>query len=324
MRPPAKPRVQPKPVAAKSAMPAPAAPSRAPESAPTRSAADTLTEAIPRAELPSPARRKLPRPPRPAKTEAASAKGQRGRPTVSTAMAQRLAERRAMQRHRILKRLGLWSAVLAALAGVVHVVFFSSVLALDTGRVTITGQGTTVDVAQVQQIVNQEAGVPLPRIDTVGLRSRLLELDPVKDVRIMRAWPHGLEVTLTSREPVAAVPVEEGLALVDPEGVRVGTVPEPPEGLPVIQVALDDEHNPALLAALHVVAGLPPDLLGEVREVSAASRDDVRTTLHSGQEIKWGSDAQVTLKVAVVQTLRQAAPDAHLFDVSSPNLPVTR
>ena len=229
-----------------------------------------------------------------------------------------------MRRHRLLHLAGLWAGAGAVVTGLVWLVFFSPVLALDPARVEITGQGTTVDVAQVQQVVLAEQGVPLPRIDTVGLRSRLLELDAVKDVRIMRAWPHGLEVTLTSREPAAAVPVDEGLALVDPEGVRVGTVPEAPPGLPVIHTSLDAQDTAALEAALHVVAALPADLRAEVTEISAATRDDVRTTLASGQVVKWGSDAQLTLKVAVAQTLRQTAPEAAYFDVSSPRLPVTR
>lgn len=313
MRPPAKPRVQSRPVTAKSAVTAPAAPSRTPRTttprATTSRSAAPPTEAIPR---PEPAKK----PPR--------SGNRRGRPAVSTAMTRRLAEKRAMRRHHLLKVAGLWAGGAVALAALVWVAFFSSLLALDTRRVEITGQGSTVDVAQVQQLVAEHGGTPLPRLDTVGLRAKILELAPVKDVRIMRVWPHGLEVTLTAREPVAAVPVEEGLALVDPEGVRVGTAGEAPAGVPVVHVALDAEHADALHAALHVVAGLPGELLAEVTEISAATRDDVRTTLASGQVIKWGSDARTTLKVAVVQALRQTAPDAQVFDVSSPTLPVTR
>jgi len=229
-----------------------------------------------------------------------------------------------MRRHRMLRTAGRWTAGGVAVATLAWLVLFSPVLALDTRKVEITGQGSTVDVAQVRALIAPADGVPLPRLDTVGLRSEILGLDPVGDVRISRVWPHGLHVALTAREPVAAVPVEGGLALVDPEGVRVGTAAEAPEGIPVIDVGLDDEDAAALQAALHVVAGLPPELLAEVAEVSAATRDDVRTTLGSGQVVKWGSDARITLKVAVVQTLRQAAPDARVFDVSSPHLPVTR
>ncbi|WP_425954283.1 cell division protein FtsQ/DivIB [Xylanimonas sp. McL0601] len=315
MRPPARPRVPPKPAVAKSAMPAPAAPSGTPQRpAPQRpapqqraaKAASPRTEAVPRAPAPRPRDQT------------------RGRPTVSTTMSRRLAEKRAMRRHRVLRSVALWVTSVAVAVGLGWAAFFSPLLALDSGKVDITGQGTTIDVSQVQAVVAEAAGIPLPRLDTVGLRERLLELNAVKDARILRSWPRGLDVQLTSREPVAAVPADDGVALVDPDGVRVGTVPEPPAGLPVVDVGLGPEDAAALEAALHVLAALPPELSAQVTNVTAATRDDVRTTLASGQEVRWGSDARIAVKVAVVQTLRQADPGARIFDVSSPDLPVTR
>ncbi|RZS61288.1 cell division protein FtsQ/DivIB [Xylanimonas ulmi] len=229
-----------------------------------------------------------------------------------------------MRRHLVVRRLGVWAAAVAAVLVLAWAAFVSPLLALDMREVSVTGQGSTIDVAQVQAVIGEEVGVPLPRIDTVALRQRLLELNGVRDASILRDWPHGLAVTLTSREPVAAAPVDDGFALVDADGVRVGTTPEPPEGLPVVEASLDDDQAPALVAALRVLAGLPAELADQVTQVSAATRDDVRTTLSSGQVIKWGSDDRVALKLAVVQALRQAAPDAQVFDVSSPDLPVTR
>ncbi|WP_242496271.1 cell division protein FtsQ/DivIB [Xylanimonas protaetiae] len=239
-------------------------------------------------------------------------------------MTRRLAEKRAMRRHRVLKTLSLWTAAAVALGVVVWGAFFSPLLALDAQRVEITGQGTTIDVAQVQAVVAEKAGMPMPRLDTIDLRNRILELGGVKDVRITRAWPHGLGVALTSREPVAAVPADDGVALVDADGVRVGTVPDRPEGLPEVRVGLGADDAPALQAALRVLAGLPPELASQVTRVTATTRDDVQTTLASGQTVKWGSDQRMALKVAVVQTLQQAAPDASVYDVRSPDLPVTR
>lgn len=239
-------------------------------------------------------------------------------------MARRLAEKRAMQRHRTVRTIALWATGSVLLGVLVWGAFFSPLLALDVQRAEITGQGSTIDVAQVQAVVAERNGVPLPRIDTIGLRNEILELNGVKDVTIHRAWPHGIAVVLTSREPVAAIPADDGIALVDAEGVRVGTVAERPPGLPEIEVGLGPDDAPALEAALHVLAGLPPELSSQVTHASAATRDDVRTTLASGQVVRWGSDDRIALKIAVVRTLQQQAPAAQVFDVSSPDLPVTR
>lgn len=245
---------------------------------------------------------------------------------VSDRLADRLAERTAMARYRVWRRIGWTAAAVVAAAGLVWGAFFSPLLALDPDQVRVSGQGTTVDGGQVRDVVTGEADVPLPRIDTVGLREEILKMNAVKDVEITRSWPDGLTVRLTSREPVAAVPQSGDVyALMDAEGVRVGTVEDAPDDLPAIVVSLSDGAvgRRAMDAALEVLGALPPRLAADIQTVSAATQDDVRTTLSDGRVIRWGSGAQVELKTRVAQTLLRAEPSAKTVDVSSPALPVT-
>ncbi|MFD2796035.1 cell division protein FtsQ/DivIB [Promicromonospora vindobonensis] len=245
---------------------------------------------------------------------------------VSDQLADRLAERTAMARYRVWRRIGWTVATVAAAAGLVWVAFFSPLLALDPEQVRVSGQGTTVDVGEVRDAVTDEAGVPLPRIDTVRLREEILAMNAVKNVEITRSWPDGLTVALTSREPVAAVPQSGDVyALMDAEGVRVGTAEDAPDDLPSIVVSLADgaAGRRAMDAALEVLGALPPRLTADIQTVSAATQDDVRTTLADGRVIRWGSGAQVELKTKVAQTLLRAEPSAKTIDVSSPALPVT-
>lgn len=229
-----------------------------------------------------------------------------------------------MRRHR------WWRRVLAGATGVVvagalaWAALWSPALALDPSEVTIAGGGTTVDVEQVREVVLARAGVPLPRIDTVALRGEILALNGVKDVRVSRAWPTGLDVALTSREPVAAVPHDGQYVLLDPEGVQVGTAAEPPAGLAVVEAPLDDAGARALQAAMHVLAALPPELNAQVVRVTAATQDDVETVLADGRTVRWGGAARIALKVEVARTLLAVEPGAGVVDVSSPDLPVTR
>lgn len=245
---------------------------------------------------------------------------------VSHGMAERLAERDAMRRHRVRTRVLGWVAALLVVAGLAWVAFFSPVLGLDLDKVTVSGEGTVIDPQQVRDVVAAADGVPLPRLDTVALREQVLDLNGVRDVEIRRTWPTGLAVLLESREPVVAVPVDDGFALLDADGVHVRTDPVVPEGLPEIDAPLDDQGARALDAALVLLNALPADLHAQVAEVSAPTRDAVRMTLRDGVVVEWGSSEEAALKVRVLQTLRAVPENAGVtvYDVSAPRLPVTR
>jgi cell division protein FtsQ len=268
-----------------------------------------------------PARAGAPRSPRTAATAVVPA-GQDVPPRVSTAMADRLAERTAMRRHRAWRRVLAWVLVLVLVVGAAVAALWSPVLALEEADVTVSGVDEYVDGAAVQEIVEAPQGTPLPRLDTVAMREELLGLRGVKDVRIARAWPHGLAVEVTPRVPVAAVPDGDGLALLDSSGVRVATRDTAPKGLPQVDVPLDDAL--ALQAALHVLAALPARLAGQVEHVSADTQDAVETVLDDGTTVRWGGSSDLPLKVEAVRTLRSLDEGARTIDVSSPELPVTR
>ena len=229
-----------------------------------------------------------------------------------------------MQRHRSWRVAVAAVLVLALLGGAGWVVGWSDLLALERSEVTVSGEGSTVDADKVREVVEAAAGTPLLRVDTDAMRSEILGLRGVKDVSVRRSWPQGIEVLLTARVPVAAVPDGGRYVLLDGEGVRVGSRSTAPKRLPVVSVPLDDESAGSLRAALAVVSALPADVAREVAQVSAQTQDDVETVLRDGVSVRWGGDADLPLKMEVVETLREVAEDARVIDVSSPELPVTR
>ncbi|MFC8732456.1 cell division protein FtsQ/DivIB [Luteimicrobium sp. NPDC057192] len=245
---------------------------------------------------------------------------------VSTGMVDRLAERAAMRRHRRWRRLAWTLAVLAAVGALVWLAFFSPVLATRAEDVRVVGAGSLVDTAEVEHIAAGADGVPLPRLDTVSLRTRMLDVRGVKDVSIVRDWPHGLTVRVTPREPVAAVPDQGRFALLDADGVRVATVGSAPKGVPVVTVPLDAADHHALDAVLAVLGGLPDALGTQVTAAQASTQDTVELTLRKGVRVVWGSSQDSALKVRVLEALRSAKQTKHasVFDVSAPTLPVTR
>lgn len=248
------------------------------------------------------------------------------RSTVVTGSAERFAERVQMRR-RLTRRRVIGTAVAAiVLAATGWTLFWSPVLALDVEAVELAGQGTVVDPAAVMAVVAPHDGTPLPRLDTVGLRRAVLDVPGVRAAEVARVWPHGLRVTVESREPVAAVPGEDGYVLLDVEGVQVGRTVDAPVGLPVIDVPLDDANALALTAVLTVLQELPPELATQVAAASANTQDTVHLVLVDGAQVEWGSSDRTALKARVLLTLRSApaSAGAAVFDVSAPTTPITR
>jgi cell division protein FtsQ len=261
---------------------------------------------------------------------------------VSGASAARFAERVAMRRRIARHKAYVAGAVVALLGALAWLLLLSPVLALDVTGVQVTGAGTVVDVADVQAVVDEVDGTPLPRLDTIGLRDRVLEVPGVREAKVSRIWPHGLVVALVSREPVAAVPEEDagtpgpgtdprdqprgGFTLLDTEGFEVGWTAEAPEGLPVVSVPVGEASKRTLTAVLTILQALPPELRTEVSSIEAATRDTVRMGLRDGKSVVWGSAGDAALKIRVLQALRAApaAASAQEYDVSAPTLPITR
>ncbi|BDZ43836.1 cell division protein FtsQ [Paraoerskovia sediminicola] len=246
-------------------------------------------------------------------------------------LAERERERRAVRRRKVLRSAAAWTGGLGVLAGVVWLVFFSSVLGVDADEIEVTtvGDATYVDTDAVEQVVTATAGTPLPRLDTVGLRDAVREVRGVDDVRILRAWPRGVDVRVEPQVPVAAVPVGEAFRLLDASGATVASVGEPPGDLPRVDVPVDDEDGGpgtrALRSVLVVLNALPPDILADVTDVSADTQDAVETELRDGSTVRWGGAEDAELKVDVLRVLLDGVdPDGvTVYDVSAPEAPVT-
>lgn len=249
--------------------------------------------------------------------------------TVVSSLNERLAERARRDRVRNWHKIGWWTAgiVVGVLLG--WLAFFSSAFALEESQITVSAQGQHIDLAKVEGVLEQYVGVPLPRLDTVNLRTELGELGAVRSVTVTRVWPNGLEITLVAREPVAAVPDGAGsFALVDGEGIAITTVAEVPEATAAIEIPLrDGEVDQRILqAVLSVLTNLPEELLVQVERIAATTLDDITLTLSDGAVVFWGSAESSDLKGEVLRVLRTSpdVTDVAVYDVSAPEMPITK
>lgn len=191
---------------------------------------------------------------------------------------------------------------------------------LDTRRVLVTGT-VRVDGGQVEALARAAAlGTPLAAVDVGAVHDQVAAMPLVLDVAVERRWPRTLEVVVTERVAVAAVPSGGGgVDVVDEQGVVLATQPEPPPGVPVLLVDVDRDGADTLAAARTVLAAMPVELQQRTSEVSATSPADVRSVV-DGTEVRWGTAAQAARKVEVLTGLMASIPGS-MYDVSAPSAP---
>jgi cell division protein FtsQ len=205
-------------------------------------------------------------------------------------------------------------------AGLVWLLGFSSVF--DVTDVEVDG-ATAETLPAVRAAAQVAPGASLLWLDTADLDARVQTIPRVATVDVRRSVPHTVTVTVTEREPVAAMPLGSGVALVDGTGFAYRTMPAPAPGIPRLVLApgiTASPSDPTTMAAVRVLEALPPDLRGKITELRATSPYDVSFSLGADRTVRWGADADDARKAAVLGPL--LTRPGSVYDVSTPDLPV--
>jgi cell division protein FtsQ len=183
-----------------------------------------------------------------------------------------------------------------------------------------------VSAQQLRDAAAVPLGGPLIAVDTDAVAARVAALPAVAAVDVGRDWPHTVSVHVVQRRPVAVVQTSHGPGLVDAAGA---VFPGPAvAGLPGLAVATPGPADPATLAAVAVLAALPPQVRDQVLTVTAAAGPgggpgQVTLGLSGQREVRWGSAERSADKAAVLGPL--LTQPGRLYDVTSPDLPtITR
>ncbi|WP_327085828.1 FtsQ-type POTRA domain-containing protein [Nonomuraea sp. NBC_01738] len=194
-------------------------------------------------------------------------------------------------------------------------VFFSPVLGVR--NVEIVGN-LTVAADQIKQQAAVEELHPMATVDLAGVEARVLGIRQLATAKAERVWPSTLKIEVAEREPVAVVPVQGKAALVDAQAVVIEVRAVGPPRLPVLHVDRPGPGDPATMAALKVVAGLPEVLAGKVKQVRAPSAEAISLELNDGRTVVWGGADRATDKAEILTTLLKRKAD--VYDVSSPDV----
>ncbi|WP_018134677.1 cell division protein FtsQ/DivIB [Acaricomes phytoseiuli] len=225
---------------------------------------------------------------------------------------------------------------LAVVALILILVIFSPVLALK--KITVDGL-TLASEEQVQAALAPLQGKPLTQITQAEVRQLVSSMPQVDSVSIEARPPSTLLVHVLERVPVAVLKNGDQYALVDPQGVILGTAPDPAAAqLPLIdgaglQPESDQRSRDIFSAITAVLAALPQDVRAQMASATASSPDAVELALNNGKKAIWGDASQMALKAKALKALidnppasQQGKPEqpVQVYDVSSPQRPVTR
>jgi cell division protein FtsQ len=214
-----------------------------------------------------------------------------------------------------------------ALVAVGWVMWGSPLLAVRT--VQVDGV-SSLSAAEVRHSAGITAGTPLLRVDTGAAASRVGRLPQVASVAVTRGWPDSVVITVHERVAVAVVGPPGERSLMDRTGLLFDTISgSAPRGVVPVTVAAPGPGDPATLAALSAVTGLPASVRSDVRDVAATETGEVTVTLHDATVVRWGtaelSPAKGVALAGILQQIRAGAlAGAHLIDVSTPQAVVLR
>jgi cell division protein FtsQ len=193
----------------------------------------------------------------------------------------------------------------------------------------VTVKGATTNEREIRSAVEEVAGdMTTLHIKDGELRDAVARFPTVASVGASTSFPHGLEVTVTERLPVAFIQVSGQQTAVSADGYLLAGADFDAKALPRIEGAaahgarLDDDA-----AAQAAILGATPAPLRN--HITASTWDDERggvvVDLKNGPEVRFGDGTRAQDKwraaVAVLSSDDRGSPS--YLDVSVPDRPVS-
>lgn len=211
------------------------------------------------------------------------------------------------------------------LAALFAVLFFSPALALKNLQV----QGNSLlSSEEAQSALSPLMGQPLTLISDADAAELLADRPEVESVEVAAVPPSDLVVTIRERTPVAVLQNGREFVLIDESGRQLAAVGERGAvALPLIDGGTEAVNSEVFPTVAAVLAALPANVLALLDHASAETVDSVELKLANGQTVFWGSAEASVAKARALEALLlmpPADPPVTVFDVSTPNRPVTR
>lgn len=227
----------------------------------------------------------------------------------------------------------------ALIALLCWMLFLSPFFRLDSKNIHIFGSNEWVSEQKIASIASNQVDKSLFLVSSQQIIEQLNNIPGVTETKVVKQFPHGLQITVRAQKPAAMLKAKGGekLTAVDVKGRVLNAVQNvSTSGIPVIEVSDVSKslNSRAVKEALRIVSSLSQDFRSHVIRVSAKTQDSVETEVSypgpSGEVhriVVWGDSSDLELKKAIVETIisdPSKIGNRQLLDVSAPARPILK
>lgn len=227
----------------------------------------------------------------------------------------------------------------ALIALLCWMLFLSPFFRLDSKNIRIFGSNEWVSEQKIALIASNQVDKSLFLVSSQQIIEQLNNIPGVTETKVVKQFPHGLQITVRAQKPAAMLKAKDGekLTAVDVKGRVLNAVQNvSTSGIPVIEVSDVSKslNSRAVKEALKIVSSLSQDFRSHVIRVSAKTQDSVETEVSypgpSGEVhriVVWGDSSDLELKKAIVETIisdPSKIGNRQLLDVSAPARPILK
>lgn len=227
----------------------------------------------------------------------------------------------------------------ALIALLCWMLFLSPFFRLDSKNIRIFGSNEWVSEQKIELIASNQVDKSLFLVSSQQIIEQLNNIPGVTETKVVKQFPHGLQITVRAQKPAAMLKAKDGekLTAVDVKGRVLNAVQNvSTSGIPVIEVSDVSKslNSRAVKEALKIVSSLSQDFRSHVIRVSAKTQDSVETEVSypgpSGDVhriVVWGDSSDLELKKAIVETIisdPSKIGNRQLLDVSAPARPILK
>lgn len=227
----------------------------------------------------------------------------------------------------------------ALIALLCWMLFLSPFFRLDSKNIRIFGSNEWVSEQKIALIASNQVDKSLFLVSSQQIIEQLNNIPGVTETKVVKQFPHGLQITVRAQKPAAMLKAKDGekLTAVDVKGRVLNAVQNvSTSGIPVIEVSdvTKSLNSRAVKESLKIVSSLSQDFRSHVIRVSAKTQDSVETEVSypgpSGEVhriVVWGDSSDLELKKAIVETIisdPSKIGNRQLLDVSAPARPILK